>query len=76
LKRNSPGCVKNVEQSLRNLQTDHVDLLLMHAVSTKDDLDMILAKEGAFHEALKLKEQGKILLTLLTGLFLNLYRLW
>lgn len=51
---------ETIEKSLKNLNTDYIDVLLMHAVATKDDLDTILGEDGAIHAALKAKEQGKI----------------
>lgn len=58
--REAEGCRKSVEESLVNLKTDHVDILLMHAVSTHEALDKILAKGGAFEEAQKMKSEGKV----------------
>ena len=58
--RDGEGCRRSVETSLKNLKTDYVDILLMHAVSTMDDLEKILAPGGAFEEAEKLKKEGKI----------------
>lgn len=51
---------KDVEQSLVNLRTDHLDVILMHAVRTPEELDQILGDGGAFEEALKLKAEGKV----------------
>lgn len=58
--RSKEGCLKSLDQSLLNLQTDHVDLLIMHAVGTMEDLDQILAPGGALEGALQAKEEGKI----------------
>ena len=58
--RDGKGCRECVEDSLKNLQTDKVDLLLMHAVQDSKELDKILAPGGAFEEAEKLKGEGKI----------------
>ena len=38
-------------RSLRNLQTDYVDVLFMHHVDTMDELDRILAPDGALRAA-------------------------
>ncbi len=51
---------KDVDQSLKNLRTDHLDVILMHAVRTPEELNQILSVGGAFEEALKLKEEGKV----------------
>ncbi|WP_069999303.1 aldo/keto reductase [Cellulosilyticum sp. I15G10I2] len=58
--RDSSGCMASLEQSLKNLKTDYIDLLIMHAVGTKEDLDKILSPNGALEAALKAKQQGKI----------------
>ena len=58
--RDAKGCRESVEQSLLNLRTDHLDVLLMHAVNSTDELNKILAPDGAFNEALILKKEGKI----------------
>lgn len=48
------------EQSLLNLQTDYVDLLLMHAVGTMEDLEKILSSDGAIKMAEEAKTEGKV----------------
>ncbi len=60
-KRDGAGFREQVETSLKNLKTDHVEIILMHGVGTMDELDAILAPGGAFSEALKMKEEGKVL---------------
>lgn len=46
-----------VEQSLKRLQTDHVDLLHLHSLTDEADLARIMAKDGAIHALYKLREQ-------------------
>ncbi|MHB8131297.1 MAG: aldo/keto reductase [Mobilitalea sp.] len=58
--RTKTKCLESLNQSLINLRTDHVDLLIMHAVGTMEDLDQILAPEGALEGALQAKKEGKI----------------
>lgn len=51
-----PEIIKAVEGSLRRLQTDYLDVCIIHAV---DDLDRLMAP--TFHEAYdRLREQGKV----------------
>lgn len=49
--RKMQGCLASIDRSLENLNTDHIDLLLMHAVGTMDELETVLgpgcALEGA-----------------------------
>ena len=50
----------HIERSLKNLQTDHVDNLFMHNVSTHEDLDRILSEDGALKAAEEAKKAGKV----------------
>jgi aryl-alcohol dehydrogenase-like predicted oxidoreductase len=45
-----------VEQSLRRMKTDHIDVVQFHASPSKDEL----TKDGGLDELLALKEEGKI----------------
>jgi uncharacterized protein len=58
--RTKEKCLASLEQSLLNLKTDHVDLFIMHAVGTMEELDQILAPGGALEGALQAKQEGKI----------------
>lgn len=48
-----------LEQSLKRLQTDRLDLWMLHEVVWEDDPDKIFAPGGSAESALKAKEQGK-----------------
>src|SRR5512137_881480 len=37
--RKKEGALASIERSLKNLQTDHLDLIIMHAVGKMEDLD-------------------------------------
>lgn len=58
--RDEAGCMASIDQSLINLQTDSIDVLLMHAVGTLKELNQILGENGAIKAAEKAKAQGKI----------------
>ena len=58
--RTKDKCLESLNRSLKNLCTDHVDLLLMHAVGTMEDLDKILGPDGALEGALQAKREGKL----------------
>lgn len=58
--RTKDKCLKSLDQSLENLRTDYVDLLIMHAVGTMEELDQILSPGGALEGALQAKSEGKI----------------
>lgn len=57
--RGRQGCLDSLDRSLENLQTDHVDVLLMHAVGTMEELDAILSPEGAVAGAEQAVREGK-----------------
>jgi aryl-alcohol dehydrogenase-like predicted oxidoreductase len=58
--RTKDGARKELEQSLVNLRTDHVDLYQHHAVTTLDEVKTILGKGGALETMLEAKKEGKI----------------
>lgn len=57
--RTAQGCMDSLERSLKHLKTDHVDVLLMHAVGTQKDLQAILAPGGALEAAQRAVKDGK-----------------
>ncbi len=59
-KRDAAGARKELEQSLKQLHTDHFDLYQFHAVSTMDDVKQILAPGGAGELFVKAREEGKV----------------
>ncbi|QHQ63011.1 aldo/keto reductase [Anaerocolumna sedimenticola] len=58
--RTKDKCLESLDRSLKNLRTDHVDLFIMHAVGTMEELDTILGPGGALEGARKAKEEGKV----------------
>ncbi len=50
---------RQLDDSLRNLKTDHLDLVQFHALSKLEEVDAIYAPGGAIEAALKAREQGK-----------------
>lgn len=58
--RKEDEAMLSIETSLKNLKTDYVDILMMHAVATPEELHTILGPKGAMEAALKAKVQGKI----------------
>jgi aryl-alcohol dehydrogenase-like predicted oxidoreductase len=51
---------KELEESLKLLKTDHVDLYQFHAVKTTEDVSTILGPGGAMETFLKAREHGKV----------------
>lgn len=55
--RNGAESFRVVEESLKALDTDHVDLLHIHALLKADDLAVIEAKGGVLEQLLKMRDQ-------------------
>ncbi|HSO78121.1 MAG TPA: aldo/keto reductase [Bacteroidales bacterium] len=58
--RTKAGARKELEQSLKNMRTDHFDLYQHHAVTTIEDVDTILGPGGAMETFIEAKNEGKI----------------
>lgn len=58
--RDGSLALQMLEQSLRRLQTDHLDLWQIHGVTFQNDPDLFIRKGGAAEAMLKAKEQGKV----------------
>jgi aryl-alcohol dehydrogenase-like predicted oxidoreductase len=57
--RTAKNSMVKLEESLRRLQTDHLDLWQIHEVTWSDDPERIYASGGAAEAMLKAKEEGK-----------------
>ncbi len=58
--RTKQMAAQQLEESLRRLQTDHIDLLQFHEVIRDTDPDRIFAKGGGMEAVLEAKKQGKV----------------
>lgn len=58
--RTAREAASNLEDSLRRLQTDHLDLWMFHEIVYDNDPDWVFAAEGAIHAGVKALEQGKV----------------
>jgi predicted aldo/keto reductase-like oxidoreductase len=65
--RGKDVAMKQLEESLRRLQTDHVDLWQIHEVVYWNDPEMIFAPNGAAEALLAAKQQGKVRFVGFTG---------
>jgi predicted aldo/keto reductase-like oxidoreductase len=54
------AALQQLEESLRRLRTDHIDLLQFHEVIRDTDPDRIFAKGAGMEAVLEAKKQGKI----------------
>lgn len=59
-KRTKDEARKELEQSLKNLRTDHFDLYQHHAVTTLEDVNTLLGRGGAMETFLEARDEGKI----------------
>src|SRR5438552_13837208 len=57
-RRSKEGVFDELKESLRKLQTDHVDLIQVHAVSAWADLEQALAPDGAVAGLEEARRQG------------------
>ncbi len=55
--RTRDEALREVEQSLKRLQTDRIDLLHLHSLGNEDDLARIEAKDGAIRALYELRDQ-------------------
>ena len=58
--RDKEGAEKEINNSLKRLKTDHVDLLIFHHVQEEDELEQIFSSGGAMEAFDKAKRDGKI----------------
>ena len=54
------GAMQELEESLRRMKTDYLDLWCCHQVSTMAEVDQILGPGGSLQAFVKAKEQGKV----------------
>jgi predicted aldo/keto reductase-like oxidoreductase len=57
--RTRQGALQSLENSLKNLKTDHVDIFFMHEPQTIDESKQILAPGGAMEAVHVIREAGK-----------------
>jgi aryl-alcohol dehydrogenase-like predicted oxidoreductase len=65
--RDRDGAWRELERSLKRLQTDHLDLWQMHSVSFSEELDQMLDKNGAIQAVEEAKQQKLIRFVGITG---------
>src|SRR5258708_38750019 len=65
--RDKSVAMRMLEESLRRLQTDHLDLWQIHEVVYDNDPDLIFAPNGAAEALIAAKQQGKVRFIGFTG---------
>jgi aryl-alcohol dehydrogenase-like predicted oxidoreductase len=56
-----------INASLERLQTDHLDLLQLHAIGDLDELDRATGPDGALHAAVRAQDEGLVGAVGITG---------
>jgi predicted aldo/keto reductase-like oxidoreductase len=67
--RTYDGSMRLLEESLKALQTDHLDAWQLHNVQRKDQMDQIFADNGAIKALEKAKAEGMVRYTGISGHF-------
>jgi len=60
LPRDKAGAEKELNESLRQLQTDHVDLYQLHALAKVEDVNKVLGPGGAMEAFVAARKAGKV----------------
>lgn len=58
---------ENINDSLKRLRTDHIDLLQIHYVNYTEEYQQIMGEDGAYRAALEAKQEGKVRFIGITG---------
>lgn len=69
LARQAQGAEQQLEQCLKRLDTDYIDLLQFHSIREIDDVEQIFGSGGAMELALRAREKGQIRYIGITGHF-------
>src|SRR5262245_49807033 len=65
--RTRDGSLRLLDESLRRLRTDHLDLWQLHDLRTVHDLDRIFARGGAVEALVQARDQSRVRFLGLTG---------
>ncbi len=58
--RTAAAATSQLDESLKRLQTDHIDLLQFHEIIRMDDAERVFAPGGALEAVLRAREGGKV----------------
>ena len=67
--RSRDGSLRLLEDSLRRLRTDHLDLWQIHHVGSMEDLEKVFAKGGAIEAVAKARDEKTVRFAGITGHF-------
>jgi aryl-alcohol dehydrogenase-like predicted oxidoreductase len=60
MERTYDGVMKDIETSLKTLNTDYLDMYTMHGIDMMDDVNTLLGPSGGYKAFLKLRDQGVV----------------
>jgi uncharacterized protein len=66
-RRSKAGVMDELQESLQKLQTDHVDLIQVHAVNAWADMEQMLASDGALTALEEARDKGMVKYIGITG---------
>lgn len=58
--RTRQATAKQIDESLKRFQVDHIDLMQIHEVIRMEDPDRVFADDGAIHALIEARKAGKI----------------
>jgi len=58
--RDRDGAWTSINRSLERMQTDHIDLIQLHAIGDLAELDLAMGTDGAIHAAVRAQEEGLV----------------
>jgi hypothetical protein len=60
IRRDASGAVEQLDNSLRMMKTDYIDIYQLHQIAQEKDWEIVTGSGGALDAVVKAKEQGKI----------------
>ncbi len=60
LKRSAEGAVEQLENSLRMMKTDYLDLYQLHQIAQEEDWQKVIGPGGALEAVMKARDAGKV----------------
>lgn len=60
LRRDATGAIEQLDNSLRMMRTDYIDIYQLHQVAQEKEWDLITSSGGVLEAVVKTKEQGKV----------------
>ena len=60
IRRDASGAVEQLDNSLRMMKTDYIDIYQLHQIAQEKDWEIVTGPGGALEAVAKAKEQGKI----------------